>query len=1835
MSRPDHKEISIGGLPETGDELFNAAPCGILYIAPNGLILRCNPELLQWTGYSRGEVEGRLRLHDLLNSGGKIFYETHIALLLKVNGRVNGLTLDLVGKNRNVIPVLLNATLLKNTAGTAWFSRIILFDARDRRSYESELLAARKQAECDATLLEQRNEQLKRAEAELGRRVTQLERTNEDLVHFAYAVSHDLKTPLRTVTSFVQLLELTYKDKLDAQGGEFIDFIVSGVTRMSTMLADLLQVAQAAGGPRQVLSETPLAEAVATSLLSLRSAIDEAHASITYDDLPVVTGDPSQFTRLFQNLIGNSIKYRKADVAPVIHISSERKGSDWLISLRDNGIGFAPESAAQIFRVFQRLNNEEVEGTGIGLAICQRIVERNGGRIWAAGQPGEGAIFSFTIPTEASTAERENGEPVSVMHAEPIGVATPLSDPTDRHFGELFNVLDVTQAMVSKLDGAIQIWTRSSEQFFGWSKTEAIGKISEELLKTEFPKPLPEIKSILLRNGEWSGEVKRFGRDGRAIWLLCHWSLYRDGSGRPQSVIEVYADITARKQQELDERLLLELVSKLAQISNREELAGAAAKSLGEYLSVSRALYAEIDTASGTYESLTWLSGIGQPILDSRTLDVFGDFLADFEGNRPVIIRDTQTDPRTSLQYDAYKNDAIRSFISIPLHREGRWVASLAMADETPRDWEPREVALVRDAGERLWPAMENARLQQMYRQRQEQFEATFNQAAVGIAHNAFDGRWLRVNRRLCEITGYTEQELLASDFQAITHPEDLEKDLHQFAALQLGEIHSYSIEKRYFHKNGSTVWINLTVSLVRPDSNIEGYAISVIEDITARKRIEHDLNNSVALAAFRLDEIESIYANAPVGLASVDADLRFIRVNEYFASIEGASPADYVGRTLHETSPELAPIYQGVIDSGRSVVNLELQHAPANSPDRERTYLLSYYPLRGAKGGVLGVNAVLQDITDRKLAEKAWIESAERLQIATTAAHLGVFDWDVPQDCIYWENDRAYEIFGRSREDGVFSPAYFFTSVVHPDDRGNLEKALAEAWREGRRVHNECHIYRKDGALRIVEIFGIASITADGAPLRFTGVIADITERKQSEQHQQIVFELAPVGMCYIDMDLRFTKVNQKLCEITGYPEAEMIGMTVARLTHPDDLETHEANLANYLQLGAPTYQMEKRYLRKDGSVRWISATGRRILNPEGRQLYSIGVVEDIHDRKMAEEAVREFDQNFRLLAESAPIGICRTDAHGGIVYVNQVWCAMTGLSESESMGSGWALAIHPEDRTEAVATWMAAAATGSTWVHRHRIITTSGIIRWVEARSSPTTSPNGELSGHVGTVADITDWKLAEESLAERDRQLLSMMDSIDQLAWIAHPDGYIFWYNQRWYDYTGTTPEQMEGWGWQSVHDPKVLPEVLERWPAAIRNGEPFDMEFPLRGSDGVYRSFLTRAIPVRDAEGRVVRWFGTNTNVDALRKQQDILLESERRFRELAERLPDFIWVADAQGKLVYLSPRWRMYTGIPDEVSLADSWALRITHPDDIEVYLAQWRASIETGQPFLNESRIRRRDGMCRWFLSHAEPVKDDNGEIVKWIGSATDIHEQKNTEQALRRSSEDLEQFAFAASHDLREPLRMVSIYSQLLAETYGSKGAEAETFVHYVVEGVSRMNNLLQGILDFSRAGDSSERVQQINSGAVLSQVMSQLEATLAESQTIVTHDPLPVVTCAETHVHQLLRNLIANAMKYRAERPLRIHVSATREGRRWRFSIKDNGIGIAPEYLDQIFGMFKRLHKSEYPGVGIGLAICKRIVERYYCSIWAESNLGQGATFHFTLPALLEPFAAEVGN
>jgi len=230
------------------------------------------------------------------------------------------------------------------------------------------------------------------------------------------------------------------------------------------------------------------------------------------------------------------------------------------------------------------------------------------------------------------------------------------------------------------------------------------------------------------------------------------------------------------------------------------------------------------------------------------------------------------------------------------------------------------------------------------------------------------------------------------------------------------------------------------------------------------------------------------------------------------------------------------------------------------------------------------------------------------------------------------------------------------------------------------------------------------------------------------------------------------------------------------------------------------------------------------------------------------------------------------------------------------------------------------------------------------------------------------------------------------------------------------------------------------------------------------------------------------------------------------------------------------------------------------------------------------------------------------------------------------------LEQFAHVASHDLQEPLRMVTNYVQLLAQRYkGKLDTDADEFIGFAVDGAIRMWKLINDLLIYSRVGMPGKELESADCEAVLNQSLNNLKVAIEEKGTVVTHDPLPTVMADNLQMGQLFQNLIGNAIKFRGNEPPRIHVSASRKGNVWTFSVRDNGIGIAPEYAERIFIIFQRLHgRKEYDGTGIGLAICKRIVERHGGRIWAESEVGKGATFYFTLPAIkANPLSYNVSN
>jgi light-regulated signal transduction histidine kinase (bacteriophytochrome) len=253
--------------------------------------------------------------------------------------------------------------------------------------------------------------------------------------------------------------------------------------------------------------------------------------------------------------------------------------------------------------------------------------------------------------------------------------------------------------------------------------------------------------------------------------------------------------------------------------------------------------------------------------------------------------------------------------------------------------------------------------------------------------------------------------------------------------------------------------------------------------------------------------------------------------------------------------------------------------------------------------------------------------------------------------------------------------------------------------------------------------------------------------------------------------------------------------------------------------------------------------------------------------------------------------------------------------------------------------------------------------------------------------------------------------------------------------------------------------------------------------------------------------------------------------------------------------------------------------------------------------------------------------MHDAHGTIVKWFGTCTDIEDQKRIESQLRRANQDLEQFAYSASHDLQEPLRQVATFTQMLQRRYkGHLDERADEFIGYTVQGALRMEMLVRDLLSYTQAAQVGEAPPtEVDVNSVVKEAFQNLKMSIQENQAVLEVDSLPTLLIHRVQLVQLFQNLIGNALKYRGEDTPRIRISAEREGTWWPFSVEDNGIGIAPRYHEQVFGLFKRLHGGDkYKGTGIGLAICQKIVEQHGGRIWVESAVGEGSRFYLTLPA-----------
>ena len=639
----------------------------------------------------------------------------------------------------------------------------------------------------------------------------------------------------------------------------------------------------------------------------------------------------------------------------------------------------------------------------------------------------------------------------------------------------------------------------------------------------------------------------------------------------------------------------------------------------------------------------------------------------------------------------------------------------------------------------------------------------------------------------------------------------------------------------------------------------------------------------------------------------------------------------------------------------------------------------------------------------------------------------------------------------------------------------------------------------------------------------------------------------------------------------------------------------------------------------RPDGTRFWFMPSPAVLRDGERRIIGGINLLMDITDRRNAEMEAKE---QFRAIVDTTPECVKIVARDGTLLFMNPPGLGMIDASYAEAMAvKNVCDVIAPEDR-ERFRAFNEMVCSGQKGSLQFDIVGLKGKRHHMETHAAPLRHMDGSTV-HLAVTHDIT-----ERKHAERVSLLLSaIVDSSDDAIISKDLDGVITSWNKSAERLFGYTAAEAIG---QTVANLLIPEDRQEEEPnilALLRKGERVDhFDTVRRRKDGSLIDISLTISPVRNAQGVIIGASKIARDITESKRIQAKLVESEARFRQLADAMPQIVWTARPDGYVDYYNERWYEFTGTGRFAFGDASWE-PILHPQDLQIARDTWYAAVHSGDPYNIECRfLDRRENRWRWFMGRAVPVRDAGESIVKWFGTYTDIDEQKQVEDQLRRANADLEQFAFSASHDLQEPLRSIKVYSELLTKRHSDKlSGEALKFMNFLRNGATRMEILVRDLLTYTQARRFDQPPEVTDANEALKTALANLSDAIASSGAAIKSGPLPSVAVNGTHLQQLFQNLIGNAIKYRSpERLPDVRLEAEQQTGYWVFSVADNGIGIDPKYKETIFGLFKRLHSSdEYSGTGIGLALCHRIVDRYHGRIWVESESGRGSIFRFTLP------------
>ncbi|MBD0284807.1 MAG: PAS domain-containing protein [Flavisolibacter sp.] len=902
--------------------------------------------------------------------------------------------------------------------------------------------------------------------------------------------------------------------------------------------------------------------------------------------------------------------------------------------------------------------------------------------------------------------------------------------------------------------------------------------------------------------------------------------------------------------------------------------------------------------------------------------------------------------------------------------------------------------------------------------------------------------------------------------------------------------------------------------------------------------------------------------------------------------------------------------------------------------------------------------------------------ESQEPLSNLADAMPQLVWIAETDGTVIYY-NDRVVEFSGVSK---LPNGKWQWEGLLHTEDLHGTLHAWNKAVQNGLVYEKEHRIKMKDGSYRWHLSRAFPQKDAHGRIIKWYGTATDIHEQKEveekikeAEERWRTALEAAQIGTWDFNPQtkaLYFSDVAKKIRGMDTDPQQalELHFDTI----HPDDVQYVKNTFQQALSLGRENLYAVEYRIRIADQIRWIKSVGRVLVNTDQQPLRVIGVIQDVTEQREAARLIKESEERYATTVEASDLGLWDFHVQPGVFFAYGRLANIFGIASNEAFTQEVSRnSIHPEDKDYVLRYYKSVIQgnTGPYFSIEYRIIHQStGTTKWIRTKGKAFYNDERKMIRTVGTVTDITTQKEAEQALAYQ-KQLLETVTSNTTFALFLMDDRqHCIYMNEAAEKMTGFKLEELQGKQLQYyIHHthPDGRHYPLEECPIdrALPQKKRTQGEEVFVHKDGTFYSVAFTASPIvlsNKPVGTVIEVRDTTEE----KKAEQALRISEERFRLLTNTIPQIVWTVDKEGKTEYVNDQWYTYTGqTPEE---AQHNRVSMIHPDDVKTVLEKWQQSLAGGKPFEEEYRLKNKNtGVYRWFFAKVQPLRDNEERVTKWIGAATDIQHfkesavlleqqvkertaelnrlnamlQKQTEE-LQRSNEDLQQFAHVASHDLKEPLRKIKTFGSRLEDEFKELLPEsANTYLEKMQTAADRMYSMIDGVLQYSMLDTTEQTFEPVDLNDTIRNIESDLEVLIQQKKATFHYTHLPTIEGTPVLIYQLFYNLINNSLKFSRpeERPyIRIYTEELHKEEIEKTGglsplktyikviVEDNGIGFDEAMAERIFQTFTRLNaKEKYEGTGLGLALCKKIVQRHGGIITASGKENEGARFTLILP------------